>query len=561
MNDNKNSKAKHARHAAPSAPEGDGATSGEAKPAGQAAKPAPPAPSQTAVMPQAVRPAMPHGAPAGAQGGQPGFAPGGPMLPVDVSEADAKGRRRPAKVIGIVLGVIVAVLAVVYLAGAFVFMDRFLPNTTVGDLDLSFKSSVEAQGMLSDVVDDYKLKVDGQGFALTLSASDAGMKLDAKAVTDAIHSDANPWAWPLEIVKTHDETEKLAASYNESGLGAAVRTAVDEFNKTATAPVNATVGYSEAKSAFVVEPEAVGTALDYDAVLKVVDDAVLAMQPTAKLTKDELQQPTVLSTDAKLTAAAEQANTMIKADLVLTMAGSTAGEVNADLVSQWVHLGDDLAATLDEGALTAWVDDLAAKCDTVGTTRTYTRPDGKVITVSGGIYGWSVDKDALLAMVKDGVANGTVGTFDVPASTTGTAYNGAGAQDWGARYCDIDLAEQYVRFYDESGALVWESPCISGIPDGVHDTSVGVYWLNQKASPSKLIGYENGQKIYESTVQYWMPFVGNAIGLHDADWQPGFGGSMYANGYGSHGCVNLPPYKAAELYGIIQAGDVVVSHW
>ncbi len=68
-----------------------------------------------------------------------------------------------------------------------------------------------------------------------------------------------------------------------------------------------------------------GTALSYDAVIKAVDDAVLALQPTVKLGADVLQQPKVLSSDPKLTAAAEQANTMIKADLVLTMAGGTAG--------------------------------------------------------------------------------------------------------------------------------------------------------------------------------------------------------------------------------------------
>ena len=304
-----------------------------------------------------------------------------------------------------------------------------------------------------------------------------------------------------------------------------------------------------------------GTALSYDAVIKAVDDAVLALQPTVKLGADVLQQPKVLSSDPKLTAAAEQANTMIKADLVLTMAGGTAGEVNADLISQWVRLGDDLSATLDEAALTAWVDELAAACNTVGTQRTYTRPDGKVVTVAGGVYGWSVDRDALLNLVKESVAAGTVQTAEVPCTSVGTGYNGAGAQDWGLRYCDIDLAEQYARFYDETGALIWESPIVSGIPDGVHDTSVGVYWLNQKASPSKLIGYENGKKIYESDVQYWMPFVGNVIGLHDADWQSSFGGTRYRDGAGSHGCVNLPPYKAAELYGIIQSGDVVVSHW
>ena len=185
------------------------------------------------------------------------------------------------------------------------------------------------------------------------------MRLDGRAATDAMHASANAWAWPLEILKAHDESDKLAATYNESGLGDTVRAAVDEFNKTATPPTDAVIAYSEAKGAFIVEPEAVGTALSYDAVIKAVDDAVLALQPTVKLGADVLQQPKVLSSDPKLTAAAEQANTMIKADLVLTMAGGTAGEVNADLISQWVRLGDDLSATLDEAALTAWVDELA----------------------------------------------------------------------------------------------------------------------------------------------------------------------------------------------------------
>ncbi len=581
MNDKKNSKARHARHAAPTPQPGSDAAQEDSSPASHAAPPksaapaktppdapapgkvAPgkPAPGQTAVMPQPVRPVAPNAkAKPGGQPGQLAFA-GGPMLPVDVSEADAKGGRKPLKVLGIVLGVIVALLAVVYLAGALVFMDRFLPRTTVGDLDVSLKSSAEVQGMLADVIDDYVLKVEGQGFSLKLSAAEAGMRLDGRAATDAMHASANAWAWPLEILKAHDESDKLAATYNESGLGDTVRAAVDEFNKTATPPTDAVIAYSEAKGAFIVEPEAVGTALSYDAVIKAVDDAVLALQPTVKLGADVLQQPKVLSSDPKLTAAAEQANTMIKADLVLTMAGGTAGEVNADLISQWVRLGDDLSATLDEAALTAWVDELAAACNTVGTQRTYTRPDGKVVTVAGGVYGWSVDRDALLNLVKESVAAGTVQTAEVPCTSVGTGYNGAGAQDWGLRYCDIDLAEQYARFYDETGALIWESPIVSGIPDGVHDTSVGVYWLNQKASPSKLIGYENGKKIYESDVQYWMPFVGNVIGLHDADWQSSFGGTRYRDGAGSHGCVNLPPYKAAELYGIIQSGDVVVSHW
>ena len=172
-----------------------------------------------------------------------------------------------------------------------------------------------------------------------------------------------------------------------------------------------------------------------------------------------------------------------------------------------------------------------------------------------------MDKDALLALVKDGVANGAANTVDIPCTQTGDAYNGAGSRDWGARYMDVDLSEQHARLYDASGAVIWESDIITGKPDGEHDTPTGVYMVNAKQSPSKLIGYNGNEKIYETEVQYWMPFVGNYIGFHDADWQPAFGGTLYADGVGSHGCVNLPPSKAAELYGMLSSGDTVVSHW
>ena len=85
-----------------------------------------------------------------------------------------------------------------------------------------------------------------------------------------------------------------------------------------------------------------------------------------------------------------------------------------------------------------------------------------------------------------------------------------------------------------------------------------------KESPSKLIGYVPGSdKVveYEETVTYWMPFVGNGIGFHDASWQPDFGGSMYAEGYGSHGCINLSTGDASALYSLVQPNDVVVVHF
>ena len=227
-----------------------------------------------------------------------------------------------------------------------------------------------------------------------------------------------------------------------------------------------------------------------------------------------------------------------------------------------MSISDNYEARLDEDRLLEWVEKLTEGYNTVGAERTYTRPDdGKEITVDGGAYGWEVDSEALREEILQGVKEGATKTIEVPCTMIGEAWNGVGQVDWGNRYIDVDLSEQYVRFFDENSEIIWESDCITGAPDGMHNTVEGVWYITAKESPSKLVGYEHGKKIYETYVTWWMPFEGNEIGFHDANWQPAFGGYMYASGYGSHGCVNLPVYKAEELYDIVEVNDVVIVHW
>ena len=93
-------------------------------------------------------------------------------------------------------------------------------------------------------------------------------------------------------------------------------------------------------------------------------------------------------------------------------------------------------------------------------------------------------------------------------------------------------------------------------------TSSGIFQLYYKKSPSVLKGkmLENGKYEYERLVTYWMPFNGG-IGFHDASWQPYFGGNRFREGGGSHGCINLPADKAAELYNRIDESVPIVCFY
>ena len=583
-------KAKHGRHAAPEPSEAPVQTHDETPaPSHAKAAPEPPAPAQapgkTFVMPKQSKKKSPED-PARAkgkkgEGGKPAQPASGsavpngaadpsqatlalPVDPVKHTDLDKKPRSRtPLKVFGIVLGVIVAVAALVYVAGAVVFMGRFFPHTVVGKSDISLKTPEEVQQILEESVSDYRLSVSGLGFSLDLTAEEAGLVLDGQTISHSMMSKMNPWKWPYEVFQDHDETDALLATYNQSGLSEAVHAAVEAFNAEGEAPKNAYVAFDEKKSQFVIVPEEAGTTLSADAVMTLVDEAIVVLHSKVELGPAQLAQPNMLSTDPVLTQAAATANGMILVDVGLTMAGTEVATLDASVVSGWVVIGADQSVTLDTAAMEAWVDEVAATHTTTGTERTYTRPDGKQVTVSGGSYGWVVDRDALLSLVQTAVDTDQTGLVEMPCTYTAGAYSGPGLQDWGSRYVDVDLSEQYARMYDGSGSVIWESPIVSGKPPKAarKHHAHGVYYITTKASPSVLKGFNDDGSKYESHVTYWMPFIDNAVGLHDANWQSSFGGTRYRDGAGSHGCVNLPVGKAADLYGIIELTDVVVVHW
>ena len=104
---------------------------------------------------------------------------------------------------------------------------------------------------------------------------------------------------------------------------------------------------------------------------------------------------------------------------------------------------------------------------------------------------------------------------------------------------------------------------VTGRVSDNHPTPTGVYYINgNKGTKQKLIGLdEDGDKKpdYENEVDWWMPFINNMVAFHDAPWRSSFGGQIYVDN-GSHGCVNLPPEVAKQLYELAPVGTVVVVH-
>ena len=307
----------------------------------------------------------------------------------------------------------------------------------------------------------------------------------------------------------------------------------------------------EAADAFKIVPEQEGDTLLADVVLDQVTRGTVNFAPKVTLTDAVLAKPTVTEDDPALAAAREQANDYLEGAL-LTMAGKDVLSISAADIAEQVKVADDLSVSFDPAPLVSMVQEKVNVMDTVGATRTYTRPDGKQFTVKGGDYGWITDSQATAEAVKKALEAGKGGTIEITMKQNAAQSPDEFGRDFGSRYIDVDLKKQHATLFDEDGKVLWESDIVSGLPKDGRDTPEGTYYIKTNDGKSVLRGYKpDGSKDYETEVQYWMPFKDNSIGFHDAGWQAQFG---------SHGCVNLPPDKAKELHEVLKVGDVVVVH-
>jgi lipoprotein-anchoring transpeptidase ErfK/SrfK len=479
----------------------------------------------------------------------------------DTYKTKRNQQKHTHKRLGIALGIIVAILVIVYGAGIAFFSGHYLPNTSIGDEDISLSTPDDVASGLQAKAQDYTVQVSGEGLDFSVNATDSGVNIDADGVAQQALQATPAWQWPVAAFQSRDYGYLLQYAYDDSTLGKTVKTAVDAVNKMAKNPTNATISYDATQNKFAVQKEKAGTKLDYDKVLAKVTQSISVMDSNVEIGDDELQQPSVTSSDERLTTAAGKANSYLNANVKLTLSGKKVGTVDADQISQWVTLDKDLNPSFDSDAVKTWVANLASKVDTVGSKRTVSNSNGGTYTVSGGDYGWAIDQDSLAKQITDAVQNGTSGTIKVPCTSEGKTYSKNG-NDIGKRYVDVDLSTQHAVFY-VNGKSVWSADVVTGKPDGEHETPEGVYYIKNKESPSTLIGQmvpDTNKPAYETKVSYWMPFVENYIGFHDATWQAAFGGTRYKDGYGSHGCVNLSESSAGKLYDVIQIGDPVVVH-
>lgn len=450
----------------------------------------------------------------------------------------------------IAAGIAVGVLAAVYIGFSVFFMNHFFFRTTINGIPVSGCTADKVQKQAEDSIKGYALSISGRdGVKEEIKGEDVGLEAKTDGKLEALLKEQNGFAWPAKLFSPEKLTSKTLVSYDEGKLKNAVAAldCMDEANQVE--PADAHISDYDAKNGYTVVDEVEGNALDADKVDDVIEKAVSGLSDSVDLDKESCyKEPQVRSDDKDLQSACDKVNSYLKSSITYQV-GDKGQTLDASTFGSWISLDENLEPVIDQNAVADYVSELSSTYNTCNGTKSFKTSYGTTVEVGNVHYGWKVDKDAEAAAIVSDIESGKAVTRDLNYSMTAASH---GANDYGDSYVEINLTGQHLFLY-KNGSLVLESDVVTGKTDGSHETPPGVFGITYCERNATLRGAN-----YATPVAYWMPFNGD-IGLHDATWQPAFGGTLYTF-KGSHGCVNLPLGVAKTIFENVEAGFPVICY-
>lgn len=446
-----------------------------------------------------------------------------------------------------------------YLGMSYYYSNKFFPGTVINSFECGDMTVTECEDLIRSKVEDYSLVVKARGQEdqkITAESIDYEYKSDG-AVQKALNAQK-----PLEWIKGYFIGEDYLAGENVSYDKEKVREQLEQLNcmkaENQVQPEDARIEFKD--TLFEIVPGQEGSAVNEEKALELLYSAIESTEQEVDLEAGgAYQEPNVRADDESLIERLKIVNNYAKASITHTF-GDETEVLNGATIKDWYSTDENGDLYLDgevlKERLREYVANMAYRHDTLGSTRSFYTTSGRTVQVSGGSYGWQIAQyDEVEKMYTEILTGQQVTREPIYSSTANAA---GGSSDIGNTYVEVDLSAQHLYFY-RNGSSIFDSEFVSGnMSYSDRMTPEGVCRLTYKTKDFTLRGEKkaDGTYEYEEPVSYWMPFNGG-VGFHDAPWRSEFGGSIYKTS-GSHGCINMPFSKAAELYNLIDDSIPIV---
>ena len=473
-----------------------------------------------------------------------------------MAKSGPRGRRSrwPLRVALIVCGVVVLAMA----AGAFTvwhFSDKAKPGVLLAGQDVTGQDGLQLASVVSNLAQDFSVTfTDADGKSVKASASDLGVRIDQAATIQNAVSGGG-----ADVVSRYNPfVEKAVPLVYQVDEAAAQQFLNEQFVSGDREPVDATVSYSKGSAKFVVKPGASGNEADLSKAKEAIAQ-VAAGKQASSFSMDTIVIPPAIGDDAAKTAAG-QANKALKLALSYK-AGTVSYQVPAKTIASWISfapLDDKLVVQYDQEKIGKDLPvALSAKLTKPAVDKTVlTDPKGNAVaTAQWGVNGTMIaDSESTKAVSKTVDALSSVKKLSLTVKVSKQEFKTVKkvvphnySDPDGAKWIDINLSHQTATMYKGS-TKVKTYIIASGKAPNYTDTGTWYVWLKMPVQTMRGPGY------VAPNVR-WISYFHNGEGFHAAPWVSNFGTPH------SHGCINMRPAEAKELYDWAPLGTMVKVHY
>ncbi|MBU7555493.1 L,D-transpeptidase/peptidoglycan binding protein [Pediococcus ethanolidurans] len=448
-----------------------------------------------------------------------------------------------------IVGILAAILLIIYGIGTFYFAtnNHFLPNTKVAGVNVGNKSVSQASTAITKQLANRKFSITQNGKTLTsFSTKQIGLKLQSTTALKTTLQKQSVWSWPLHLINVASAatTTALTTTQSQKQLKKLVNQEVTKLNKNRTAGTSGKLQINNGQVKLSKGTQ--GNQIDANKLTAKLKKALASGATTLAITKS-VYASTVTGSDAQI---AKKAETIINEKATYNVGGYKFTIPKSEIAKWLTYQNGKLG--LNSTLVRAYVSKVNTKYKTYGKTKTFKSTLRGTVSVSGGFYGWSLKVDDETAALSTEILKGK--DFTRQPIIQGTGYN-TNKQVIGNTYVEVDKKNQKMFIY-VNGKLKLKTNVVTGLPPK-QTTTTGVWSVWAKKRNATLRGSDLDGTKYATKVSYWMPIDDTGIGIHDASWQPTFGGTWYKT-HGSNGCINTPPSVMPKVYKLVALGTPVI---
>lgn len=447
---------------------------------------------------------------------------------------------------------IITLILMLYTIGLVVFTFTVPPGTIVNSINISGEkySDLDEVLQIEEPTTPF-LVIEHDGSEIV--RVNYGEVEGSKAVDVKIQF--NEFLWFIEIFRHRSIETKVTYTYDAVKL----KDKLEKINKMLEPPADSELKKVDGK--YIVTDEQLGDKININEVLTRINNAEYVgdiLYFNADVNPEILQQPKSLKDNKILVTQYEFYRSIIERRPYIALTADITYRLDEMELCSLIEFDfTKKMITVDSDAVTEFVGDLYDRYYTVGTEQKFLDHEGNVKAITGGAYGWELDKETTTERI--------IATLETLNEISNTEQPSVIKVQWlskghtdgkqllakyeGNRYILVSLEDQHVWVKD-GDKVVMESDCVTGT-ENKNDTPTGTFSVIERKAGKYLTG-DN----YKTWVNKWMRLTWSGIGFHDAKWRGSFGGKIYKTN-GSHGCINLPSKFANTLFDWIETGDVV----